>query len=288
MARGYQWFKAVLTSSLFLSSTVGADTQQTLPRWELGAGLSFFDFPHYPGSDQRDNITVPFPYIVYRGDNFEVNGGAIRGFLLEDDRFSLDVSLSGSLQVQSEDNDARAGMPDLDYTVELGPSLEYYVGNFWDKQVRVDINLPVRALLSTDFSDLEYQGWIIAPSIQATIRPEPSLSLGLRATVGYADDGYQNYFYGVPTAFATASRPAYDAEGGYNGLTLSASVRKSFGDYSVGVFLSNGSLSGSSFEDSPLVRTTSGIAAGFVVFVDLFESEERVPVRRASDLEATN
>lgn len=291
MGYGKQWTSKLVAISAILFSTVYADSKtevDTLPRWELGAGLSYFNYPHYPGSDQRDNLIVPFPYIVYRGDNFEVDGGAIRGFLLESERLSLDISLSGSLRVQSEDNDARAGMPDLDYTVEIGPSLEYYIGHFADKTVRVDLNVPVRALISTDFSDLEYQGWIVAPSLNAVWRPAKNLAVSARLTTQYADDGYQNYFYGVPLAFANANRPAYEADGGYTGSTVSLSVKRSFGEYSVSTFLSYDNLSGTSIEDSPLVRQRNGVSFGVVVFVDLFESDERVAVRRASDREATN
>ena len=106
----------LLLATLFIHApSLAADK----PLWELGAGIGVLDFPDYRGSDERSSYVLPIPYVVYRGEFFKVDRDSIRGELFESERLELDISLNGSVPVDSDDNDARRGMDDLDPTVEI-------------------------------------------------------------------------------------------------------------------------------------------------------------------------
>jgi outer membrane scaffolding protein for murein synthesis (MipA/OmpV family) len=92
----------------------------------------------------------------------------------------------------------------------------------------------------------------------------------------FADDRYHQYFYGVEPAFATASRPAYNAAGGYAGTQFLVSLSKRFRKFWVGGFARWDTLSGAVFTDSPLVKTHQYFAAGIALAWMLGESETRV------------
>lgn len=94
---------------------------EPLPLWEVGAGVAPLCLPDYRGSDQSRNYLLPFPWLVYRGDMLKADREGIRARLFGAERVELDVSLSGSVPVNSERNRARAGMPDLHPTAEVGP-----------------------------------------------------------------------------------------------------------------------------------------------------------------------
>ena len=74
----------------------------------------------------------------------------------------LRFNLSGDLgvPVNSSDSEARAGMPDLDLVLQLGPSLEYTLagGRFEPSHTRFE--LPLRAAIATDLGSVDSVGWM--------------------------------------------------------------------------------------------------------------------------------
>ncbi len=82
------------------------------PLWELGAGFGGISLPQYMGSDERYTIPFAFPYMIYRGEKWRIDRSGIKNKLVNVDKFSLELSLSGGLPVRN-DNQARAGMPEL-------------------------------------------------------------------------------------------------------------------------------------------------------------------------------
>src|SRR3972149_1463791 len=130
-----------------------ASFAQQLPLWEFGIGFGALHLPFYRGADTTSNLVVPFPYLVYRGDWFKIDESGVHHRLFLSDRAKLELSLSGGVPVPSGDTDSlRAGMPDLDPTVEFGPSLEI---NLWENERdkrSLWMNLPLRATVSADSS----------------------------------------------------------------------------------------------------------------------------------------
>ena len=126
-----------------------------------------------------------------------------------------------ALDAESDDNDARRGMPDLDHMAEVGPRLQWTFARA-ARWARMDLELPVRAVFSTDFSSVEHRGFLVEP--QLAYQHENFLDTGTKLKLSlstiFADEDLQDYFYQVDVPFVTASRPAYNGQAGYLGSRL--------------------------------------------------------------------
>jgi MipA family protein len=235
-----------------------------LPLWEAGLGIAPVSFPEYRGSDSQRHFVLPFPYLLYRGDQFQVDRGGIRGLLLERPGFDIDVSLDGAVPVTSGDDGPRTGMPDLDAVVETGPSLNWLA---WEGDPgRLRLRLPVRAAIATDLRSLRHVGWAAHPQLHAETADRPgawSISVALGPL--FADRAYHDFYYSVPPEFASPERPAYQARGGYSGVRLIASASRRMDRAWVGAFLRYENMSGARITGSPLVETRHAVMAGFGV-----------------------
>jgi outer membrane scaffolding protein for murein synthesis (MipA/OmpV family) len=236
-----------------------------LPLWELGAGVSVLDFPHYRGSDERSTLVLPFPYLIYRGEVLRLDREGLRGLLIESERVELDISANATIPVDSDDNRARNGMPDLDPTFEIGPSLNLTLLGRRTQKFEVQLRLPVRAVIATDFSHASAEGFVFEPRLNLDLRLREA-GMGWRAGIGagpvFVTDSTAQYFYSVPPEFATGARPAFSASGGYAGTQLTASISWRGRSLWAGAFVRQDWLGGASFEDSPLVKSDQAFAAG--------------------------
>lgn len=271
-------FSAVISSMVFLVPTP-AFCADLYPLWELGVGVGGLTIPDYRGSDQQRAYAFPIPYFVYRGEIFQVDREKVRGLFFKTDRIELDVSLSGSVPVKSGDNKARENMPDLDPTLELGPQLNVLLTQ--SEKLRLRLHLPARAVFAIDtgFRTAEQAGWIINPILNLDIKdtfPGIGWNLGLSGGPLWASSQYHQYFYGVDEAFATPSRPAYSAPGGYSGTQFTVSLSKRFAKIWVGAFVRLFDLNGAAFEDSPLLRQNFSVTAGLGVSWIFAQSDKQV------------
>ena len=233
---------------------------EELPLWEAGAGLAVVDFPNYRGADDRKIYALPIPYVIYRGDFLQVDRQRIRGLLVQRDRFELDMSVNGSIPVRARDTGARSGMPDLDPTLELGPSANIKLAQ--GSRYAVELRVPVRAVIASDFREVRDEGFLAQPNLTLDVALDRDWRLGMLAGPLFANKRYHQYFYGVDPQYATPERRAYQAHGGYSGAQALMAVSKRFERFWVGAFVKYDELSGASFEDSPLVRQKHGWAAG--------------------------
>jgi outer membrane scaffolding protein for murein synthesis (MipA/OmpV family) len=253
------------------------------PLWELGIGLGLLQIPDYRGSDENRLYLLPYPYVVYRGDILKVDEQRVTGQIFKTDRILLDFSGFGSVPVKSSNNSARAGMPDLDPTFELGLALKIKLWESKEDKFKLDVSLPVRAFFSTDFSSVSHEGWVFSPRINFVkddLIPDSGLNLGISVGPMFADSGYHAYFYTVEPAYATAERPAYSAGGGYSGSTLTVGLGKSYEQFIFNAFVSADFLQGASFENSPLVKRETSIMSGFSVSWIFFKSAKTVTVEK--------
>ena len=236
-----------------------------LPLWEAGAGFAVTTLPHYRGSDQAKTWVLPVPYVVYRGASLKVDDDRrLRGLL--GDKVEVELSLSGS--PPAKDNDARRDMPDLDATLELGPSLNITLFRSENRNEKLELRLPVRTVFSSDFSHVRQTGWVFQPNLSLDFKNvlgDRGWKLGLQGSLIYANRRYNQYFYAVDPVFVTADRPAFDPSGGYGGLNFLAAVSKHFPGFWVGGFAKWDSVGGAVFADSPLVKTRSNLSGGFAV-----------------------
>jgi MipA family protein len=248
-----------------------------LPLWEAGAGVAVLDFPDYRGSDQRQTLVLPIPYLVYRGDFLKADRESIRGQIFKNERLDLHVSVNGSIPVDSTDNDARRGMPDLDPTLEIGPNLTVMLMR--SDTMHLNLRFPLRAVIATNLSHARDEGWVFTPQINVDFYdrfPGPGWDLGFAGGPLYGNSRYHNYFYGVASQFATPQRPAYEAGSGYAGMQFIAALSKRYPSFWVGGFVRADTLSGAVFEASPLVRRNESLAGGVAIAWILGKSKNRV------------
>jgi outer membrane scaffolding protein for murein synthesis (MipA/OmpV family) len=236
-----------------------------LPLWEVGVGLFPSTFPAYRGSEDQQYFLLPFPYLVYRGDYLRMDREGLRARLFDTDRVQLNISVNASAPARSDDSSAREGMPDLDPTVEIGPSLNILLAELADKH-SLKMKLPVRSVIATDLGGTEQAGWIFNPHLKLESEDvfggwDAGLSLGPL----FGNGKYHAYYYAVDPQYATETRPAYSASGGYSGTLAQASLSRRFNRIWMGGFIRYDNLSGAKFEDSPLLETDHSLMAGIAI-----------------------
>jgi outer membrane protein len=280
--RRYGAYRRCVCAALIAALPAAAAAEQ-LPLWEIGAGVAGISFPDYRGSDERQTWVLPYPHITYRGEFLQADERRKRGLFFKNDRLELDVSVNGSVPVDSSKNDARRGMPDLDATLEIGPALNFLLTESDDRKFRLELRLPVRAVFASDFTYIRDTGWVFQPNLNADIRDPlgyTGWNLGLLAGPVYSDERYNRYFYAVDPAFATAARPAYSPGGGYAGAQFITSLSKRYREFWIGGFAKWDTLNGAVFVDSPLVRDRQGFSAGLAVAWILGQSKTMVETKQ--------
>jgi outer membrane protein len=256
------------------------------PVWEVGGFVAAFSSPEYPAAGQRQTNVLPAPYFIYRGETLRIGEGSIaRAVAIDESWYELDLSLAGSFNANSEDNEARAGMPDLDYIFELGPQLKLRLSKFEFEQhgnAELFLNLQARAVFSTDFSGINNRGYVFQPVLsyrqRGWLSEKTALSFSLLPT--WATEKLHDYFYQIESDFVTDQRPAYNARGGYLGTDLSIGLSfNATEDIRIFTFARASMHSGSANEESPLFREKSTFSYGVGMVWQLWESEERVSGR---------
>ena len=260
--------------SLFILVSVLPLSAQAELEW--GLGLGYVKVPDYLGSDESEELVLPFPYFRYRSEKLNIDRNAIQGNLWRAGNWNLELSFGGALPVDSSDNDAREGMDDLDAVVEAGPALHYYwLGDRMSDNALLLI-LPLRAAFSTDLRSVERRGYTFTPtlrwrrsyqwdSLPRIKEVRPQLSLRVRS----ANNDYHDYFYGVDQEDVRTNRPEYQSDGGYGGWSLTYSTSVLFDDYLATAFFNFAHIDGAAFDDSPLVRRKNNLSLG-LAFAYLF------------------
>jgi outer membrane scaffolding protein for murein synthesis (MipA/OmpV family) len=260
---------------LLVCGTAQADQ----PLWEIGAGVGAASFPEYRGSNERTGYVLPIPYLVYRGERLRVGRDGARGVLAESGRYELDISVDGAVPVESSDDGPRAGMAELDPVIEAGPTLDRKLGA--TGLGRWTLRLPLRAAIATDLDSTSHEGWTFHPQLRMAA---PDLvggwDFGFSAGPRLGSRDYHAYYYDVGVADVARGRGRYRASAGYSGLALRGSASRRFGKWWVGGFFRYDNLSGTAFEDSPLVETKHALAVGFGVSWVFRQSAARVTGRQ--------
>lgn len=239
-----------------------------LPQWEAGAGAAVFSMPDYRGSGRSQTRVYPIPYLVYRGETLKIDKRTIRGIFYTSDRIEVDTSINGAPPVKSGGSGMRQGMPNLDATLEIGPSVKVLLARDAASGYRAELQLPVRMAVATDLSYLRSVGYIFNPRLNfdwARLMPSGRWSAGFALGPVFIDTRNARHYYSVDDMQALPDRPRYDAHGGYAGaqLSLAGTIRKN--GVWVSVFSRVDSVHDARFEDSPLVRRKWNVTAGIAV-----------------------
>lgn len=250
------------------------------PLWEAGLGVGAVTFPDYRGSDRTQTYPLPVPYFVYRGEFLKADRNGVRGRFFDSDRVELNVSMNASAPVDSKDNPARLGMPDLRPTVEIGPSLDLTLWRAAGRRAKLDLRLPLVAGFTIERSP-QSTGWSFAPRVNLDLQDAGGMAgwnLGLVAGPVFGDRKQHQYFYAVAQQYMTSDRPAYEARRGYAGTQFLAALSKRFPSFWVGGFVRYDTLRGAVFDDSPLVKRDAYLAGGIAIAWIISESSRMVEV----------
>lgn len=288
------WMQLLLllfTMSVFshqgVAETLGSQcvTEQTcetenLPKWELGVGGIGLNGPDYPASDENHSRTLVIPYFIYRGDIISAgDGGLLKAKAFEDDHWELDLSLDAAFNSDSDKNNARKGMDDLDYLFGIGPELKYRIYQDSDKQQKLDVKFQFRAVFSTDFSNINQRGYVYENQLRYEHKQLFHDNLKFVGSLGpmWGSEKLMDYFYQVNTRDVLANRAEYDAQAGYMGSELNLGLVVSVFDKKGRIFLGTRTSfhQGAKNDDSPLYKedTTFAVALGFSY--RLFASDDK-------------
>ncbi len=253
---------------------------QSLPKWEVGAGLLGLNLPYYRGSESSRNYLILYPHLIYRGERVRLNEEGVKSWLFQSERLRLDFSLAAGLPVPADQNSSREGMPALKPTLEIGPSLGINLWRNVARQRSLELILPLRAAFSVDPPNLPHEGWIFSPFVRLNLAHydrnywRGALSWGPI----FADSQYHDYFYTVESDYARSGRPAYKSSGGYAGQRLTLILKRKWGDKILSAFVRVDSLNGAVFADSPLVATRNYHIAGLTLTWILATSDRSTPL----------
>ena len=269
-----------LTLPLVTPAAKAEAASETLPQrplWELGIGVAGLRLPDYRGSDESGAYLLPLPFLVYRGTFLKADRNGARALLVDAQQVKVDVSVAASTPSRSRDNAARAGMPNLPGTFEIGPNVNITLFGSDEHKLKLDLRLPLRAAVTLQRSP-KGVGATFSPNLNLDIAGVAGgWNVGTLIAAQFADRQYHAFVYGVDSVYATPQRAAYSARGGYAGWNAVLATSRRFSNTWVGAFVRYDNLRGAVFEDSPLVRRSSGVTLGFGVSWIFATSSETVP-----------
>ncbi len=285
LIRALQPLPLLIGATLFLLAGTKAyseeqdDANGGLPLWELGGGFGVATTPHYPASSGSRTRALPIPYVIYRGDFLRAGDGSlISGRLFDSDRLELDISLNGSFDADSDDVDIRRGMSDLGLLLEVGPELQWRLNDPTNDTLTVKLELPLRAVVEINDSDIRSQGWVFNPELELewndVVSPDTQISVSLDAA--WANERLSDYFYSVPDEFQTEFRPGFDAKAGLLQTGLSLDFKQRRGHRLAVAGIKYHSYSGAENSNSPLFQSNNGWTIYAGVVWSLWQSDRRV------------
>lgn len=265
----------ILGAALLLPA-LGAQAQEAAaPLWEAGLIAGYANTPSYPAASERASRALVVPYLIYRGEILRADRDGVGARVLYTQSIEIDLGVSASLPSSANDSPARRGMADLGTLIEMGPRLKLTLARP-ARDSRVQLKLPLRAVL--EYKDgLHAQGLSLEPELNYEKRNmADGWSLAASASVMLGDRKQNNLHYGVAAPYATAARPAYDAQAGLIASRITLSTSKHLdADLRVFGFLRLESFAGSANRDSPLYVKSSASSIGLALAWTLGRSERR-------------
>jgi outer membrane scaffolding protein for murein synthesis (MipA/OmpV family) len=236
------------------AKTVSAETGKADTQWTIGIGLGVFNYHVYPGAKQTRQLILPAPYFTYRSPKFEVDRG-IKSFIYNSDTIIIDLSADFGLPVDSDETLARKGMPDLDFVLQVGPSLEFLLNDKNKNYFDARFEIPVRVAFAVDPGSINNAGYLFEPRFTLKHQRLSTTGLSHKLTLGlkFATQEFHAYYYDVAPEFTTAARTEYKSGAGFGGSFANYRLSYKTNDFVYWAFIRYQSLRGAAFEDSPLV-----------------------------------
>lgn len=219
-------FLAALTLALCQYGASAQAQPSGLPLWEVGGFAGSLTSPAYPASTERLNRNLVLPYFIYRGERFSVDRDGIDARLRLAPNYELDLGVSGSFPAMSDGISVRQGMPDMGTLLEFGPRLKVKLPSP-GPGMRLGLDLPLREVFEVS-GGTRGQGLVFEPSMALDMaNVGGGWSLSAKFGLIWGDQQINQYFYGVAPAYATALRPAFEAQSGLMSARASLSASKS-------------------------------------------------------------
>ncbi|MCC2603999.1 MipA/OmpV family protein [Planctobacterium marinum] len=239
------------------------------PVYEFGIGVAAASLPSYPGSDDQVYYALPLPYFYYQDEYITVDREGLIGSIFEFEHWGLDVSFSGGIPVNSDDSTVREGMPDLDWTLEAGPKLEYYFTDKDNTDGYLRTHIYLRKVFATDLSYLSSVGNRMGLGFEhkriILVSDNLPMTWTSQLTLNWADGGAQDYFYGVSSLYANENRPEYIGQSGYASTELSGGITVNIEQLVIGAFVRYQNFSGAASVNSALLQGNSNFSFGIGV-----------------------
>ncbi len=270
---------SILIFFAFLGHTAQAHLEQiasSKPLYEFGVLGGMGYIPDYPASDQGRVRYLVLPQIRYRGLRFRSDEeDTVKARIFTDPLYGFDLSAAGTFPTNSSKNEAREGMPDLDWIGEIGP--RFYLYLMRTEKIWVRLFFPLRMAFSTDFTGATYQGLVVAPSFNARYFFDESKfnSIVFASTRTYTTSQLQEYFFEVDSKFSTPNRPQYEAGAGY--LSTSAGLAYIYEKDNLGLYSGLGVVSykGGANAGSPLHKADHTFSVFMAISYLFYQSKER-------------
>jgi outer membrane scaffolding protein for murein synthesis (MipA/OmpV family) len=265
-----------LCASLVIPALANAQDSEgvALPLWEVGLIGGAVSTPAYPASNQRNQRALVLPFFVYRGEVLRADRNGLGARLLHTDRVEFDIGFAASLPASSNDVELRQGMPDLGTLIEFGPRLKVNLAEPAPDQ-RLSFELPLRAVLEFN-AGVRQVGYALEPKLAYEWQQRGDWRLKSALSLVIGDQQLNRYFYDVPSAYATANRPAYDAQAGLIGTRIGIDGIKRLGpDVNLFAFARYDWHDGASNRASPLFAQSQGSSIGLALTWTLSRSEAR-------------
>ncbi len=274
---------ALLLPALTRAAATPPDEPADDPLWEVRlAGFGSYG-QAYPAAEDSQLNVVPLPFPIYRGKFLRVGDDTekpVRTRIFRRDRIKLDIDFGLNFPVDSDEVDVRNGMPDLDLLAEAGPELEV---QFTNQLLGGDLFLALQArgAVSLDGLDPSWRGMVFSTEFKHKRQLfSQRTELLTRLTPEWGSNDYMDFFYTVDPAFATASRPAYQARSGYLGTKLSFVLAHDFTrEFEIRTGVRFGFYGGAANRNSPLFANDTTTVAYVAFLWKFWESDRRVPRR---------
>jgi MipA family protein len=208
--------KFLLTIILTFSSLGLYAKNLQLPLYEMGMVYGMGYLPDYPASDQARVRYIVVPTFLYRGKTLRRDREeGTRATIFKNLNLTMDLSFSGSFPTNATKNNARKGMPDMDWLGEIGPRLQWIYK--LKPEIQLRISLPIRSVFTTDFSYTRAVGLNFNPSIGLRINNclQEKYLCFFSIDSSWVSGGVSDFFYNVQAPYVNEDRPRFNASSGY-------------------------------------------------------------------------
>ncbi len=265
---------------IFLFSTSLLHAEDVLPKkseLDLGVGYGTGSVPHYPASNQNQNESLFLPIIMYRGDILKSDREeGTRIELFKSLELDINLSFGATFNNDSSENEARKDMPNLNYTLETGPALNFKLWSVPDYGF-LRLQIPIRLTFETNFKKISFLGLVFEPELR--FQKSHFLMSNLRSSTSVASEFFSqrvaNYFYEVEPQYATTERPTYTGREGLSAFKLSQSFMYQYKRFNFIVGTAYSNFSYSANKNSPLFRSVHN-QSYFVAVAWLFYKSESI------------